>query len=115
MPKKIRGIKKPKKQSIGGRVYKWKEIEKFINDKYQIDLRDVKGKYKKDAPINMPYCDLWNWLNRYDSAHNGSFLHLFFDEWIKDEKTEPWVKDILRLLKKEFSPKSDVIRVWVEW
>jgi hypothetical protein len=103
VPKKIRNIKKPKKLSLG-RVYLWRDITKFILDKYRIDIYASSGG------------NFWDWISGIgDMVHNGSFMYIAFNDWIEDPDTEEWIKDVLRTIKKEFSPRRSYMTVWVDW
>lgn len=102
-------------------MYYWTEIRDYINKKYEIDMDDYKGKFKKGRRKDPEYCNFWHWLLSIDDGiHNGTSTIIPFDRLDPEveqvgEPTPEWVLEILTLIRKEFAPKAEELEVWVEW
>lgn len=108
------GMKKPKKRPQAA-ILHYNEARNYIEAKYKIDVRNYKGRKYTGKPDDAPYCDFWHWmLEKNGDCTNGSVIYMPF-EYLNDAATEEWVKEILRLFKKEFGPRKNDLEMWVEW
>ena len=113
-------MNKPKKCSKGS-VLDYHDAIAYIEEKYKIDTHNYKNKTWGTGDTT-EYCDFWHWFIEYRDIHNGSFQTLHLNESLTDKRgalakynSPDWVKEILRLLKKEFAPRTSVIDFWAEW
>lgn len=113
MKKSLSKLIKPKKKDLG-KAFVWREVRDFIQKKYKVDLDDYKGKFKKNAKPDTKYCNFWHWMVEDSDIHNGCFTWLGWD-WLDSDETEPWIKEILTMIMKEFAPKDDDLKLWVDW
>lgn len=117
MPPKKTLPEKPVKKSPVEPMLDWTEVQKYIDAKYEIDVRDYAKKFKGKYTANkekVPYQDFWQaWiLQNNDMIGNPSMAY------IPLESDTPWIQEILELLKKEFVGKDDdqeTLAVWVSW
>lgn len=96
-------------------AFDYHEVMKYIQNKYGFDVRDYKGKFKGKAfDPNVEYCDFWHWYLDKHEVHNGCYSSLWLG-WIDEPKTPDWVKEILVILRDEFSPDGEEIDFWIAW
>ncbi len=112
--KKVTVPPKPKKKAVGGKSLNYHVAIDYIENKYKIDTQNYKGMKFNGKPDDAEYCNFWHWFIDGGDIHNGCFAHLDFES-LEDKDTPAWVKEILLLIKKEFSPRGNVITFWVEW
>ncbi len=96
----------------------------FPMDSEEMRLRiKINEEYRKapDGEAAEPeYQDFWH-LYRDQIAGNGSYLWIGFEPL--DEEYNPnnkysypeWAKEILKLIKDEFSPDGEDMKCWIEW
>lgn len=94
----------------------YNECERYIERKYNVDLRDYAGKFKGGDlnEKNTPYLDFWHWILDYNDIKRGSFFYMdFYDA----EQQELWIQEILVLFEKEFVEymEGTCIEFWVDW
>lgn len=91
-------------------AYDWNECVSYLEKKYKINIRDYSGSHSDDTK---PYQDFWHWICDMGEIWNGCYLEITFNEWLEDEDTPEWRKEIIRLFIKEF---GDIdFRFWIEW
>lgn len=135
-------MNKPAKRTISHYVYR--DIIKYIEDKYEIKTRDYYGRHgsKKGKPWagelepcsydpsnpSPPYADFWHWMiDQNDHLTNGSYIY-FREDWRglkvldspkchqKDCNTVPtFVTEILELVEAEFGTEIYGESIWVDW
>ena len=111
---------KPKLKQVEHKCYYWDEIDEYIRKKYLRDLRDWSGKWVSchgaDPDETQPYQDFWHWMCDHIEIQNDSFVTLWCEV---EEVEEPWVQEILTILRKEFFEGSDEemlnIELYVSW
>ncbi len=109
---------KPTKQIVKPPMIDYHKMIHFIEKKYNIQVRDYHEHYDKSKPDWREYMDFWHWLVGMTEVSNGSDIYLSIDEWLEDEDISPWIKEILNLIKTEFSEDLDNyggMEVWVSW
>lgn len=83
-------------------AYIWREIEEYIEKKYNLDLRDlVRGDDDERR-------DFWHYLCEVSSIHRGCYINVSTEMLIHEQ----WQKDVIDTLVAEF---GDHIRIWVDW
>ena len=91
-------LKKPIK-IVGDPYWDWTEINKYIEDKYEIDTH-VLWKYLQET----------SWA---DEFNNGSYQYLYLAEDINDPETPDDIKEILQLFLDEFH--EDQMYCYICW
>jgi hypothetical protein len=94
--------------------YEFMDMWRYIEEKYKIDLYNVKGKsYLPGAP-KVEYCDFWHWLLDYWDGYfeKGKPLEINWEdvlgyveqreEWYTVEQPQ-WVIDCVKLFHAEFA------------
>lgn len=102
-------IKKPTAKSRKGKFLDWSECRDYLQLKYGKDLRDYAGKWTAKAGEDRPYQDFWHWIVHHNDISNGSEFSIVVDEYTNEE---PWVMEILAMIKAEFGNEPCF---WAEW
>lgn len=104
-------MNKPKPRTK--KYYDWIECKNYIQEKYNIDIRDVAGKYQGNP--DAPYQDFWHSLTDKFEIHNGCYVDFFagepLDEWFEHE----WEKKIARIFEEEFYVEGKEIEFYIWW
>jgi len=111
-------MNKPEPKYAHGPTLDYHECETYIEEKYNIKVRDYLGKFANNKVNNVEYLDFWHWLiDRHEYIQNGSYFHLAIDEHLNDPDVEEWVKTILKMFKDEFGhhAKDGYIKFYVWW
>jgi len=110
-------MKKPKKLLKRTEYYNYNSCVKYINKKYDIDIRDYAGKPGGKGNTKTIHFDFWHWiLHHYiDSIQNPCELTLNIDKMIKLADEEDWVLEILALFEKEFFQNKREHIFLIEW
>jgi hypothetical protein len=94
-------------------AWDWHDVIAFLEEKYDIDVRDYNKKFSKGSEQDVEYLDFWHWvLGMYD-VHNGSFIDLSVKYWLEEKSTPLWVKEILQKMYDEFQEED--MNFWVSW
>lgn len=113
-------MNKPGKTSI--EYYDFNECVRYINNKYNINIRDYANKFKDgDYDDNTPYLDFWHWMLKYYDISNGCHINFVVD--LSDDSLEEfglekddWQVEIIKLFKSEFCEEGeDEINFYVWW
>jgi hypothetical protein len=68
--------------------------------------------------VDFEYKDFWTWICGRFQINNGCYIYFTDDEFLGDDETEQWVKDIYNAFLTEFAEYADedgTIAFWVEW
>lgn len=110
----------PKKRTM--EYWDYNEVIEYVEEKYGFKSRDYAGKFygneSPDARGHAPapeadYLDFWHWLLDRVDVHNGCLVYLSVSDWLADEDTPAWVKEILQKIYDEFQ--EDEMQVWIWW
>lgn len=102
-------MRKPTSKARKGKFLDWNECRDYLEFKCKKNLRDYGNKYGKGGKPNNPYQDFWHWILHNHEISNGSEFSIVVDEYTNEE---PWVMEILALIKAEF---GDEPCFWAEW
>jgi hypothetical protein len=99
-------------------ILHYRDIIKYIEDKYKINVRDYAGHF---VTKDKPYLDFWHYLdNKWEEQlnSNGCEVYLNLEEWLGAPETPDWVKEILLKIYDEFKEYIDDhggFYVYVSW
>lgn len=107
MEKPIQKTQKP--------AYDWNECVSYIEEKYNIDIRNYAKKTfgQGKESDNAPYQDFWHWIcEMNDDIRSGCYIEMSLWNWLDDPDTETWIKEIIKMFVDEFGEEP---RFWVVW
>jgi len=107
--KKAIGLKKPTAKARKGKYLDWSESCKYLESKCGKKLRDYANKWSEGGDTSNEYRDFWHWIIHNHEISNWSEFSLVISEYTNEE---PWVMEILALIKAEF---GDEPCFWAEW
>jgi hypothetical protein len=104
---------KPQPRFPVDQKYLYREVIKYIEDKYEIDTRDYKPLKNRSR---MKMRDFWHWMMDVNyNVSNGCPIEIP-EEWeeMDLESCPQWAREIIALIIKEF---PDIIEVgmWASW
>lgn len=105
-------MKKPVAKQRPGDFFDWFECVKWIEQKYNCDIRDYAGRYKGN-PFHdeKPYQDFWHFIIDGTEIHNGCEYYMEPLE-LKEYADEDWQKEICQMFYDEF---GEDLSFWIEW
>ena len=109
---------------VNGKFFIYKNGEKVFckKEEYLNENKKIVHHYERynkwliDNP-KPEYQDFWHWIIDNTGASMGRDAFLPIVEWIEDENTPSWVKQISTYIKQEFESefKYDGLNVWIEY
>lgn len=103
-------MKKPTAKSRKGKYLDWSDSCKYLESICGKELRNYAGRKYTGMPNDPPYQDFWHWIVHHnDGMANGSEFSIPMSQYTNEE---PWVMEILALIKSEF---GDEPIFWAEW
>ena len=105
-------MNKPSKRNFSVDYYEWSEVQDYLEDQFQKNIRDWAGKFGKDGKDEAPYQDFWHWIINHYDVENGGFLQMTptWDLGRLTPKTE-WCRPILEALQ-EFGEEPLTVRTF---
>ena len=136
-------MKKPILEYNVEKSYDYHDVIKYIEGKYNIDTRDYKNshshfgiwlkevkefkrihaeysEYKEWCKTNPcpEYLDFWHWISDVCEIHNGGHFNVNFQSYLdekEDYKAKEWIKEIIRLIIKEFPIDEGDYTFYIDW
>lgn len=82
-------------------VFDFMSMASFIEEKYNLTLFDSENRK-----------DLWHWVVGTFEIDNGAPFYLSAKYYSEDGKTEPWVRDTMKLFAAEFGNEIYTVCEW---
>lgn len=107
---------KPRKKHPVKSMYNLREIFSYIENKYNINVRDFDGKYKDfESFTTKKIQNFWSWFVEHYHVANESIVIIEIDRDLKDSDVPDWVKTIFRFIKDEKFDKKGKLESWISW
>lgn len=95
-------------------AYDYHEVIEYLEKTYKFESRDYKGKFKDGKSNKVEYCDFWHWvLDQNDDINNGGHFWLTPSDYLEDDDTADWIKEILAHFVTEFG--DEEMYFYVSW
>lgn len=96
------------------KIYNWRELRLYIEDKYECDIRDYAGKFSGN-PVDddAPYQDFWHVMLERLPIRNGAVINVSWTDFLaSDFNNEGWVLEIVGFFVAEFGSTNEVEFWW---